>query len=81
MLRPSVCRQAIWRGDSGIVWNPLYRQLCPSGNIELTCHSEEQGDEESRGSCKNPLEILRGVYPEPAEGLRMTIGRFRMDIN
>jgi hypothetical protein len=23
------------------------------------CHSEEQGDEESRGSCKNPLEILR----------------------
>jgi hypothetical protein len=45
------------------------------------CHSEEQGDEESRGSCKNPLEILRGVYPEYTEGLRMTIGRFWMDIN
>jgi hypothetical protein len=26
-------------------------------------------------------EILRGVYPEPGEGLRMTLGRFRMDTN
>jgi hypothetical protein len=25
------------------------------------CHSEEQGDEESRGTCKNPLEILRSA--------------------
>jgi len=26
-------------------------------------------------------EILRGVYPEPAEGLRMTLGSFRLDTN
>ena len=26
-------------------------------------------------------EILRGVYPELAEGLRMTMHRFRMDPN
>ena len=26
-------------------------------------------------------EILRGVYPEPAEKLRMTIPHFRMDTN
>ena len=24
-------------------------------------------------------EILRGVYPEPAEGLRMTLARFRLN--
>jgi hypothetical protein len=26
-------------------------------------------------------EILRGVYPEPVEGLRMTLRSFRMDTN
>ena len=26
-------------------------------------------------------EILRGVHPELAEGLRMTLGSFRMDTN
>jgi hypothetical protein len=36
-------------------------------------------------ATKNPIvsvaaEILRGVYPEPVEGLRMTLGSFRMDI-
>jgi len=35
-------------------------------------------------ATKNPIvgvaaEILRGVYPEPVEGLRMTLGSFRMD--
>ena len=28
-----------------------------------------------------PAEILRGVYPEPAEGLGMTLGSFRVDTN
>ena len=36
------------------------------------------------GTTKNLMvsaaaEILRGVYPELAEGLRMTLGSFRMD--
>jgi hypothetical protein len=35
-------------------------------------------------ATKNPIvgvaaEILRGVYPEPVEGLRMTLGSFRTD--
>ncbi|MFA9613056.1 MAG: hypothetical protein ACERK9_03830, partial [Deltaproteobacteria bacterium] len=28
---------------------------------------------------KGSAEILRGVYPEPVEGLRMTLGSFRLD--
>jgi len=40
----------------------------------------------SGGTTKNLIvgwsaEILRGVYPEPAEGLRMTPVSFRMDKN
>ena len=50
--------EAATRGWSRTV---LYRQLCPAENLELICHSEERGEEESVCSCKNTLEILRSA--------------------
>ena len=44
----------------------------------VRCHSEECSDEESLGSLGSH-EILRGVYPEFIEGLRMTMYDFWMD--
>jgi len=52
-----------------------------SGNTVFACHSEESG---RRRTTKNLIftgsaEILRGVCPEPVEGLRMTLSSFRME--
>jgi hypothetical protein len=56
---------------------------CLTGTSVSGCHSEES---RCAGRRRIPWpsdfrEILRGVHPELAEGLRMTMPSFRMDTN
>jgi hypothetical protein len=59
----------------------VYINECPSGNLFLDVILRSPANS---GTTKNLMvslaaEILRGFYPEPAEGLRMTCGSFRVD--